>query len=315
MNDKKMTYLKYGLHGAVIVGVIIAAVRYLNGQEILKALQSFSYSLAPWMVALSAGYLSLKAWRFVILMRPVSDVAVKTIFKGFVAGQAITLLPGGVAARAGLMNQVGVPVAKSSAPVALSSGLDQVVFIAGSLIAALWFAAARVPVLIIMAILLAVGLIAWIPKTRRWLARLADWITGKLGVRQQWHNFLETVPQVITWRIMVPALAITLVAFAFKIVTLDLSLQGIGQDLAYPTLFLAFILPTMLGRIFPIPAGIGVTEASMVGFLASTSSIDPDTATAAVAIFRVVTVLFQAFLGALVYFLSWRGEEEATTLA
>jgi uncharacterized protein (TIRG00374 family) len=109
------------------------------------------------------------------------------------------------------------------------------------------------------------------------------------------------------------ALAITVAAFLVEVIVLDLSLRGFGFHVPYATLFFAYILPQMLGRMSALPAGVGVTEASMVGFLASSAGVDPDTGLAAAAIFRLATVFFQALLGALVYFFAWRGEEEKTS--
>jgi uncharacterized membrane protein YbhN (UPF0104 family) len=77
------------------------------------------------------------------------------------------------------------------------------------------------------------------------------------------------------------------------------------KNLPAPTLFLAYILPAMLGRLSALPAGVGLTEAGMVGFLASASGVAAETATAAAAVFRIGTVFFQALLGGLVYFLFW----------
>ena len=294
-----------------MVGVGLAAARYLNGEEVLTALGNFDYVYAPFALLLSATYLGLKSWRFVLLMRPLSKVAANPIFRGYVAGQAATLLPGGVAARAGLMRQLGIPLAVSSAPVLFSSLLDQVVFILCSLVAALWFEAARTPALILVGVLAVLVLVFLVPASRRGLARVAGWLAERFGVRAHWQNFLTAVGELATWRVMGLTLLVTVLAFALKVVTLDLCLRGVGAALPYPTLFLAYILPTMLGRLSALPAGgIGVTEAGMVGFLASTSGLDPDTATAAVAVFRIATVLFAALLGALVYSFAWRGENE-----
>src|SRR5215210_8471463 len=130
----KGKYLKYILHVVVLVGLVIAAVKYINGEEVLQALKSYNYAFAPALLLLSALYLALKAWRFIRLMRPVSDVSGNVLFRGYVAGTAATLVPGGVAVRAGLMNQAGISLAKSGVPVALSSILDQVVFIVTALL-------------------------------------------------------------------------------------------------------------------------------------------------------------------------------------
>jgi uncharacterized protein (TIRG00374 family) len=304
-------YLRYGLHLAILIGVAVAAVRYLNGEEVFNALRNFNYQLAPFILLISTAYLLIKAARFALLMEPFEeDLSWFVTFKAYVAGQAATLLPGGVAARAGLMKQVGVPVAESSVPVAFSSGIDQAVFIVSSLIAALWFEAARTPALIILGVLTVFAAIALVPTTRGWITRAADWIAEKAKVQEQWHHFLEAVPQVFTWRIMLPSLLLTLLAFAGKIVALDLAMRGTEIDLAYPTLFLGFILPTMMGRWVPIPGGVGVTEATMVGFLASASQAGPNRLAAAVAIFRIGTVFFPALLGAIVYFTIWKGSEE-----
>jgi uncharacterized protein (TIRG00374 family) len=213
------------------------------------------------------------------------------------------------------MRQVGVPVARSSAPVAISSALDQVVFILGSLVAALWFPYARMPALILLGVLVIVGLIFLIPTSRGWLVRTADWIAKKFNILEDWHNFLDSVPRIVTTRIMLITMSMTLIAFLFRIIVLHLSLLGVGLALSYPALFLAYVLPTMLGRIFPLPAGVGVTEAGMVGFISSTAGTDLNTTTAAVAIFRIATVVFEALLGAFVYFFAWRGEEEVTSSA
>jgi uncharacterized protein (TIRG00374 family) len=266
------------------------------------------------MLLLSTIYLLLKTWRFIILLKPLSDIAWSVVARGYIAGQAVTLLPGGVAARAGILHQVGVPVAKSSVPIAMSSILDQFAFITGSVIAALWFEAARMPALIIMAILAVLAVIIWIPVTRRWLMSAADWLAGKFKFQDQWHDFLESVQTVLTWRIIGGTLAITAVAFALKIVTLDLAMRGAGITIPYPSLFLAYILPTMLGRLSALPGGVGVTEAGMVGFLASSFQLDPDTTTAAVSIFRIATILYEALLGAVVYFFAWRGEDEVSAV-
>jgi uncharacterized protein (TIRG00374 family) len=307
---KKTPILKYGLLVVTIAGVAIAGAKYLNGEEVWNGIKSFRLALAPLLLALGASYLALKAWRFVFLMRPVTDLPASILFRGFIAGQAATLVPGGVAARAGLMSQVGVPVAKSSGPVALSSLLDQVVFVISSLVAAYFFEGARRPMLVILGVLAALALALGLPQTRAWLARAAAWLAARFKVEAEWRSFLATLPALLAPRQLAITLAITVVCFALKIVALDVSLRGIGVYVGYPVLFLAYVLPTMLGRISVLPAGVGVTEAGMVGFLASAAGLDPNLAAAGTAVFRMATVFWEALLGALVYLFAWKGEKE-----
>lgn len=304
--------LKYSLHLAIVGGVIYAALKYLNGAELFNALQTINYGYIPLILLLSTSSLLLKAWRFVVLMKPFADgVPGLVTLKAYVAGQAMTLLPGGIVARAGLMKQVNIPVSKSGVPIAFSSILDQSVFILGSLGAALWFKAARLPALILLGMMTAVTLIALIPTTRQALARAADWLATRLRVADKWHTFLESVPRVMTWRLMGTSFLLTLLAFVGKILALDLSLRGLELNLGLPTVILGFILPTMLGRLLPVPGGVGVTEASMVGFLASTAQANVNQLAAAVAIFRLTTIFYQAMLGAAVYFIFWGGAKES----
>ena len=311
----KSNYLKYLLHAAVLIGLVIAAAKYINGEEVLQALRSYNYAFAPVLLGLSALYLALKAWRFVQLMRPVSDVSGNVMFRGYVAGTAATLVPGGVAARAGLMDQAGVSVAKSGMPVALSSVLDQVAFLGSALLAAFWFENIRVPMLIVLVVLVVLGVIFLFPAPRRWLGRGAAAIAKRFNVAKQWDSFLRHGREVINPRTLLSALAITVAGLIVQVIILDFSLRGFGFNIPYATLFFAYIVPTMLGRLSALPAGVGVTEASMVGFLSSSAAVDPDTGLAATAIFRIATVFFQALLGALVYFFAWRGEKEKSEQA
>ena len=306
----KGKYLKYILHVIVLVGLIMAALKYINGDEVLQALKSYNYTFAPVLLLLSTLYLALKAWRFIQLMRPVSDVPGNVMFRGYVAGTAATLVPGGVAVRAGLMNQAGISVARSGMPVALSSILDQVAFVGSALIAAFWFENIRVPMLIVLGILVVLTLIFLFPAPRRWLGNIAAAIARRFHVADQWKNFLRSGREVINIRTILVALAITIGGLLVQVIILDFSLRGFGVNVSYATLFFAYIVPTMLGRLSALPAGVGVTEASMVGFLSSSAGVDPDTGLAATAIFRIATVFFQALLGALVYFFAWRGEKE-----
>ncbi|MCB0165758.1 MAG: flippase-like domain-containing protein [Anaerolineae bacterium] len=305
------TYLKYGLHLAILGGLIVAGYKYLSGEEILAALRSFNYSYTPLLLALSVAYVLVKGWRFILLTQPYADLPWSVIMRAYVAGQAATLLPGGVAARAGLLNQADVPVSKGSVPVAFSSGMDQVVLISGALVAALWFGQGRTPIFIIIGLIVVLVGLFVVPVTRRLLASAADWLAAKFGVEEKWHDFLEAVPEVCTWPIIGGGLLLTVITVIFHLIILYFVIKGLGETMRFSALVLAYILPTVLGRLSGLPGGVGVTEASMVGFMTSTSDIGSNTAIAAVALFRIITILFAALLGAVVYFVGWRGDEEA----
>lgn len=306
--------LKYVLHLAILVGLIVAGMKYLSGQEVLEALKTFDYRFAPFMLALALTYLALKTWRFLLLTRPVvRNLSGWVLAKLYIAGEAAAYLPGGVAARAGMMNQLDVPLGKGSVPVLFNSLLDQVVLITGAMIVALWFERSRTPVFIVLGIFVLMGLFIVIPTTRQWALQGGKWIAAKVKMRDEWRKFLKTLPKEVTPRTMTSTLALTMAAFACHIVALDLAVRGVGSQLSYPVLAMAYFLPTVLGRLSGLPGGIGVTEAGMTGFLTSASDMGPNTAIAAVAVFRIATVLFIALSSSLVYFFGWHGEKEVST--
>src|SRR5690606_35584546 len=160
-------YLKIGVTAAVVIGLVMAGFKYLQGDAILAALYTFHLRYLPLMLISAIGVLLLKSWRFQLLTQAIyREITWKIPWKVFLAGQPATMLPGGVAAQIGLMKQAGADVGRSSAPVVFSSLLDYTVLLSGSLVAALWFEPARTPVLIVLAVLALAGLILWWQPTR-----------------------------------------------------------------------------------------------------------------------------------------------------
>ena len=303
--------IKYILWAAVLVGLAIAGIKYLSGEHFLRALQNFQWVYAPLLLGLSALHLALKGWRFALLLKPISDIPSLTLGRAYVAGQPATLIPGGVAARIALLKQVGVPIGKGTAPVTLSSLLDYVLTMIAGLLAAMWYEPARTPALIILAVLVFLGIVLAFPKARDWLMDAADWVARKIGIPDRWERFLQAFENSVTPKVLIGSIALTVVAFAIRLIILEFCFEGLGTTVSLAIIFLAYSLPTLLARLVPVPGGFGVTEASMVGLLVSMTSLDTNTAAAAVAIFRVSTILFEALLGALVYVFFWHGEDES----
>lgn len=299
------------LSAAILGGLALAAAKYLQGGEVLEALRSFRWAYAAPILLLSAAYLFLKALWFGYALSALSKVPLRRVMTAYAAGQPATLLPGGIAARAGLLADAGVPASVSSAPILLNSLLDQVSFIMLALIAALWFPVARTPALIMLAILSGLILVVSVPPLRRGLNNMLRALMRRFKWEKHWDEFVDSLTKVSTLKILGSGILITLLAKFVLVFVLDLCLAGVGLKASFPALLLAVALPTILGRVTPMPAGAGPTEAGMIGLLTSAASLDANTAAAAVAIFRITTVLFHALLGALVFFLFWRGDKKS----
>jgi len=294
-----------------LLGVGVGAYKYLSGEEVLEALGRFEKGYVLPILALSTLYLGLQAWRLVPLLRPLIDLPSGTVFRAYLAGTGATLLPGGVAVRLGLLKQAGAPVSVTTAPLIVVSLLDQAAFLFGGLLAAIWTPQARGPALAILGGLVVFVFLLRFGAVRAWLGRRLAALAGRFGLGEKVQTFAGAWQKLGSLPLLAQTFGITLVAFALKIVMLDLCLRGLGWTLPYPLLFAAFILPTLLGRLSPLPAGVGVTEAGMVGMLVAGSTINESVAFVGVALFRVASVLYQALLGALVFFFAWRGEREA----
>jgi uncharacterized protein (TIRG00374 family) len=307
---KKLRWLQYALHAAVLGGLIFAATKYMDSGEFTRALARFDWRYIPLICLLGLASVLVKGWRFTQMMRELENVSRRMILRAYVAGQACTLLPGGGAARVGMLKQAGIPASETAAPLAMSSLTDQAMFIICSLIAALWFESARRPVMILLSVLIIVSLVLGIEASRTWLLRIIDRLMGHFKWREHWQEFLAAMSQMLTPRLLIGSLLNTAVAFLFLLAGLYLALRGVSAQVPYNTLLLAFALPTMLGRISAMPGGVGVTEAGMIGVLDQTPGVTLDQAAAAVTVFRLGTVVFSAAVGGLVYLFGWRGVKE-----
>jgi uncharacterized protein (TIRG00374 family) len=297
---------KYLLHAAVLVGLAVAAGKYLDDEEFWRALRQFDWRYAPAILSLSVGYVLVKGWRFVTQLEAATPVDRSAVMKAYVAGQACTLLPGGATVRAGLLDQIGVPVSDSAASIALSSASDQVTLGLCALLAALWFEPARPAAEAILTVLILLSLVLGIEASRTWLLDVIERLMGKVRLLGFWNRFVESMKEVCSPPVLLGSLGNSIIAFALLLLALHFSVVGVGARIPFTTLLLAMALPTMLGRMSALPGGVGVTEAGMVSVLNSVPGVSLDQAAAAAVTFRVGSVFFAAAVGALVYVTLWR---------
>ena len=303
---------------------MLAAFRYLNSEEVLSALRTFDPLFGVLLLLVPALQLWLKSLRFDVFLRPFKDQTGEgdrtangspqsgTIMRAYAAGQPATLLPGGIAARIGLLRQAGVPLATGTTVVLFSSLADQAVFILGLFALAIWFPVARAAALITLGALVVVGLLLFVPQVRAFLGGLLLRLLKRFGWAEHAENFGAAVRKgLVDRRVLLLGLGLSVVAFASDVFLLDFSLRGVGAQLPLAQVYVAYLLPTMLGRLSALPAGgIGLTEAGITGYLVATSGLDASTAVVAAAMFRVSTVFLQALYGAVVYWFAWKGERE-----
>ncbi|MEZ0325414.1 MAG: YbhN family protein [Fimbriimonas sp.] len=298
--------MQYILHAAVLGGVIWAAVKTINGDELQKALDNFNWWVMPAVCILGMGSVMVKAWRFATLLKQIHEIPRSVAMKAYVAGQSMTLLPGGIAARSGLLQQVGIKIEESSPAVALSSISDQFGFIICASVAAMWFESARKPVLVFLAVLAAIGMVMGIEATRTWLLNAIEKLLKHFKQDAKWRTFVDGMKTTMDKRVLAIGVLNSLMSFALLVAGLWLCMWAVGHKMHPLILLLAYTVPTMVGRISAMPGGVGLTEVGMVGVLDRMPGVKLDHAVAAVLVFRVSTVLFTALVGAIVYYTGWR---------
>ena len=301
---------RWALNGAVLLGLLIAGTKYLSGGQFWSAIGHFRWIYALPILGLTLIYLGIRGLRFGVPLHYLSGLDRKTAAICSVAGEGAALMPGGVMTYLAMLKQVGVKVGRSGAAVAWVSFLDQGLFVSLSLIAALWLPVARSGSLAVLATLTVFGVLLAVPITRLWLIVAWETVLLQLGILVSWRDGLAAMRDLMTVRVASAGLLLTLAAALSMAGALDFAVSGLGADITFVAALLAYTLSTMLGRLTPLPGGVGVTEAALVGVLHKVGGIGLEEAAAATAIFRVGTTLFGAVVGTAVYGLWWNRRAE-----
>ena len=296
---------RWALNGLVLGGLLIAATKYLRGGQFWNAVAHFHAIYALPIFALTLLYLAIRGVRFGVPLHYLSRLSRVTAGVASVSGEGAALMPGGVMTYLAMLKEVGIKVGSSGASVAWISVLDQGLFVSLSLVAALWLPAARRGAFAVLTTLILVGILSAIPLTRLWLSVAWESLLLKIGALVSWRDGLHAMRDLFNARVMGAGLLLTLGAALTMAGALNLAVSGLGADITFASALLAYTLSSMLGRLTPLPGGVGVTEAALVGVLHKVGGLTLDQAAAATAIFRVGTTLLGAVVGTAVYALWW----------
>jgi uncharacterized protein (TIRG00374 family) len=303
-------WLQLGLMLLILGFLAKAAAEFLNGREIWDALHRFHWSFAPLILGSSLLYLACATQRAVVLMAPLSGVPGWAIARGYLGAQPASMVPGGVALRAAIFTRLGVPPACSSAAILNASAMDQLLMILTTCIAALWFAKARKVAVVLLAVLTLLTLLLVVPATRKGIVGLLKKLARLVHWEKHIDQFIESLCELANLRTMLLAATLTLLMFTSAVIEFMFVLHAIGVKVPFWTALLAYTLPSIMGRIFITPGGIGVTEGGMIGLLSTIAHINRNTAAAGSALFRISDSFFQALVGVVIYLLFWRGKGE-----
>jgi uncharacterized protein (TIRG00374 family) len=304
--------LRAFLGALTIIGLTVAGYRFLDYEALMKAWNRFSWGSVTWLLLLPALYLAAKGCRFRELVRPVSSASTKPVFLGYVASQAASLLPGGVAMRAAMMHRVGVPVEKSSGPILANSGADQLFLLSAGLLLCYYYSELRTTAFILTTLLLLMIAALYFETSRTWLKERLLGLGSRFNQQQRMERMLDSLPYLADLSLFARTMAWTVAANTASIVALLLIVDSLGFKVEPWPLVAAFVVPNLLGRLSPLPAGVGVVEAGMVGFMTAQTSLTLNQAAVATVIFRVVDILLPAVYGGLCHLFFLPSEFDAS---
>ena len=313
MNKKTV---KYALAVLTVVGLGVACWKYLDPEALRKAWARMDWGAWGLLMILPLLYLALKSLRFYYLQSPLTRVSGFHIWHGYGASQAASLLPGGVAMRAATMNQLGISPERSAGPILLNSLSDQLCLLAMGLAACFFYPELRMPALAVLGVFLFLGALLWWESSRTRLIKQVRKIFARFGGGKRYDKFIESFQVTHRKASWTGIVTTTVGANAVSVLILYIVVSSMGFEAELGALIAAFVVPQLLGRLSPLPAGAGVIEAGMVGFLQANSPMSVEQATIATLLFRSFDTIGPALYGALLHLaFSGRSGEKASSPA
>jgi uncharacterized protein (TIRG00374 family) len=298
-------WLRWALHAAIVIGLIVAAIRYLDTEELLEAFGRFEWLYAIPIVFLGLLHVAVKGWRFITLINKFDELDRWVGMKAFMAGQAAVLVPAGTTARAGMMKEIGISSSKTGGMIIVLALMDHLVYVLMTLYGAYFWEPARMPTMIATGIIVVSAVLLGFEKPREFLSGIAHSILERFGKGDVWEKFREGIKESAIGRDFWWNLGNAVLVALCLLGALYFCIVGLGGSVSPLGMVLAFALPNMAGRLSGLPGGVGVTEFGMTGILAAGEGLSMNEAAAVVALFRVGTVLVPVAFGALMYWFAW----------
>ena len=288
---------------AVVASALVYAVMVVasDGDAVLAALRQLSWGTVLAVLAMSTVAYALRGVRWGWLMGGSGHhVSVGDALYLHLSGQIMGVSPGRV-------GEVFKPwLAREVAGMPMSAGLA-LVFAerVADLIAVCILALGGLSIIGggVWTVVVALGAIiaGTAVASSRWFHALAMRILR----RQRWiqrhleslSTIGETLATALSWRTLVWSVPVSLVAWGLEGLGLWLLLGALGPlPLGAPAVVAAYALATLVGAFTFLPAGIGLTEASLAGVLVA-SRVTASVASLSTLLIRVATLWWSVLLG------------------
>jgi uncharacterized protein (TIRG00374 family) len=285
---------------AFVAGISIAAIAG-GDHKAVQALASVPPSVLPVLLALSALNYALRTLRWLLFSRTLHlCVPPATNALYYIAGFAMTTTPGkvGEALRLWLMNRSHGSRYESTAALLVADRLSDAVAVSAVVAITVgwfahyaWLAGISVGIVAVIAglalrpVLLLGAIDVLFGRVRRW---------PRLFVRAR--RSVRALQRLARPRVFGLALLLVTLGWCAEAASFALLLRALHVALNPMAAAFVFAFGMMVGAISVLPGGLGSTEATMVGLLA-TQNVPFETALVATAIVRLTTLWFAVGLG------------------
>jgi uncharacterized protein (TIRG00374 family) len=308
---------------AVMLLVVLFAWRALDISALVRAIDDIPVTTL-WLLAGITILLAVnKALRFGLLIRRSHiDASLWQAMRAYMAGQALTPLPGGETYRIALLKReadASLPAATST--LALQAGLEYLVAIPLALVGSIAYTSLRIPALLAA---LALSLVIALLFSERLSLGLVERLHFVWGMKRLYHFLQEARSHLIVlvksryghWRPSSTMLQVILLALLGQLLgatMLVILARSLGASMSFSEglfLYASSIVLTMVSGF--IPGGLGVQEGGLAALLAllrlSWSQIMP-----LVVVYRFFDLIFYVAMGGIIWLIfyardSIRGE-------
>jgi uncharacterized membrane protein YbhN (UPF0104 family) len=278
----------------------IAAV-WGGGAKAWATLLAVPARIIPLMLALSLLNYAMRAWRWLLFSRALGlAVPPGSTLLYYVAGFAMTTTPGklGEALRLWLLHRFHHVRYESGAALLLADRLLDAVAITALVAATMfWFAHDLAVAVLAVLLVLAVTALCMKPDLLLWGIATAY---ARLRRRPRWfvaaRRTVRALGRLAPARIFGPALLMSVAGWCAEGLSLHVLLHALGMPLQPPACMFIFAFSMLVGAISVLPGGLGSTEATMIGLLA-TQGVPFPAAIVATGLVRVTTLWFAVVLG------------------
>ncbi len=293
--------------------VFVALLLYGDIQAVSRQLQSFQWSLIPFILGLTMVNYLLRGARFHYYLQQIGihNISFWTSLRVFIGGFALTLTPGKVGELirvVWLKNLTGAEPAQSAPSTIIDRIADALAMAILALLGALVYPAYRAAVLSILGVIVVAVIISQIRPLVLGCLDIGERLPVISKFMHHLRSLYESTYRLLRLKNLLVGVGVGLVSWTAEGLAFFLVLIGLGIpasiELALIAIFI-LALGSILGGASSMPGGLGAAEITMTGLLQAQVGLPETVAVTATLLIRFFTLWFGVSLG-IVTLIIWR---------